>query len=431
MKNKKVFFFVCLIFALVVSGCSGETESDSAPVQTESEESVNEVSKGFSTVYKIEDAKDGYFIVSKLDGSLYGLLDSSGNEVIPLEYDDITFPESREAHAVVVKAEGKMGLYDYEGNEILPLEYEDISDSGLESQYYLVEQGGVQSIIHLDGREYKKLTGKYSSLVGDAFLVDGIDPAYTEVYNFNEEILFSGEIESANASYAYELESVPDYIGICRFNSSMDLMDSNGNIVLSYPYANSDNGYGMMGDINSNQLVTIDYYPNGIKNMYHPKLLNISQNIVSEKYYNEITNSGDVIFAVSVSDGVNGYNVDVYNLNGTLEKTLAFDGETVSTETSNSLISVKNGETYRLYDKEGNDLTNERYLDASPINSFWVLQNLDGEYGLMDDNGDMRIPFGEMGNESYGGKEWDETYEFDDTFCIVTEDSNGCNVWMF
>lgn len=44
-----------------------------------------------TTDYKVEDYCNGYFIVSKMDGRLFGVINSKGKEVIPLKYDEVSF----------------------------------------------------------------------------------------------------------------------------------------------------------------------------------------------------------------------------------------------------------------------------------------------------------------------------------------------------
>ena len=124
-------------------------------------------------------------------------------------------------------------------------------------------------------------------------------------------------------------------------------------------------------------------------------------------------------------------NVDVYNMNGEIDETLNLSAESILIADGSSLIIAEYGETYRIYDKDGIELSDERYLDIESIENYWMLQNLDGEYGLMDNVGNMRIQFGDMGDESYNGKDWENTYIFNDTFCIITENGQGSSVWLF
>ena len=77
------------------------------------------------------------------------------------------------------------------------------------------------------------------------------------------------------------------------------------------------------------------------------------------------------------------------------------------------------GETYRIYNKDGDLLTDERYLSAELVGNFAIVQNLDGEYGILDESGKMRVPFGEIkdGNR-YEGREWTAIYAVEDSLCI-------------
>ncbi len=90
------------------------------------------------------------------------------------------------------------------------------------------------------------------------------------------------------------------------------------------------------------------------------------------------------------------------------------------------------GETYRIYNKDGDLLTDERYLSAELVGNFAIVQNLDGEYGILDESGKMRVPFGEIkdGNR-YEGREWTAIYAVEDSLCIVTRDGEGSIVSVF
>lgn len=405
-----------------------ESRDDKEEV-SDTSEIIQNTAVGFMTEYCVEDAKDGYFIVSKLDGALYGLLDSYGSEILPVEYDKISFPKSKEARAVIAETEGKVGVVDYSGNEILPWEYDSIGSDSIKGTFYLAEKDGVQSIIELDGTVYKELKGTYDYIIANNFLTRGYNTTISsEVYDFDEQLLFSDDTASANGSYAYELEGVNGYMEIYR-GDSMDLMDAQGNIILSYPGAKESEGYGIMEAIGQNNLIAIQYFPNGVVLSGPKKLVNIAEKNTSELYYSEITGNKEGAFALSINN--DKVNVDVYDSEGQLENTIKLGAESAKIENGNSLIAAKYGETYRMYDKTGKEVSDERYLSAEPIESFWILENLDGKYGLMDSSGEMRINFGEMGEDSYNGSEWEETYVFDNIFCIVTEKSTGSNVWLF
>ena len=100
MRIKKMIalFTIFLSAQLLFSGC-GNAKNNSV-ISEYGEENQDEEEKdqsdtlentikpaGFTTPYTIEEEKDGYHIVSKLEGALYGLLAPDGTEMINVEYD--------------------------------------------------------------------------------------------------------------------------------------------------------------------------------------------------------------------------------------------------------------------------------------------------------------------------------------------------------
>lgn len=447
-KWKKLIAVIVILSleAFSMSGCGEENNQEEGNVESKTQNNIETVteeknnensrhndnsSTGFFTEYTVEDAKDGYFVVSKLDGDLFGMLDSYGNEILPLEYDHIIFPNSKESQAVIVEKEGKFGILDYSGKVILPIEYNSIDDPEVNGTLYLVEKEGVQSIVKLDGAIYKELAGKYDDLLADCFLVK-LRSETMEAYGLDEQVLLTAKNEPGGA-YFYDWDTVNGYLGICDIGSStMDIMDLEGKVTMTFPFAQEGQTYGMISDIGLGNLVRIEYSSNGDPlNNCHYKLINIAQGSVTDKDYNQITGNEEAVFALYINHDTDTSIVDIYDLEGKIMKSVEFDSNSVITEVGNPLIKVEYGNTCRLYDSAGEDVSGERYLNAEPVHNFWIVQNLEGEYGLMDPEGQMRINFGEIGDESYQGKEWEDTYVFEDTFCIVTESNNECNVWLF
>lgn len=439
MKRKLVVTVFISALMLSLSGCNSNIDSDTKVQESNTIDSAepneeeidsqeeNEVaSTGFSTEYTVENAKDGYFIVSKLDGALYGLLDSYGNEVLPLEYDNITFPESSEAKAVIVEVEGKKGVFDYKGNEIFPVEYDNISSRGTNSTMYLVQKENVQRLMTLSGEEEKKLQGTYDAVLSDAFLVQGfarnfeLDSAMS-VYSLDEELLCKLDLEKEDIRSGLPLfmEGVDGLMEVFSNDNYSSLMDKEGKILYTTATPTDGRNFGIYG-LENNNLFRI--YSNGKEKLY-----NLSTGQTGEEEYKEIIYADkNLVFAVR-EDG----NVDVYDMNGEKGKTLDLSAEHIIVNNNTALIVAKYGETYRIYDKDGNELSDNRYLDVEPIENYWLIQNLEGEYGLIGPGGEMVIPFGEVGEETYNGLEWKDVYSFNDTFCIVTESSSGSNVWLF
>lgn len=462
MKNNKYLAIVSIIIVLclVFSGCKNEQDNGKETQTTQKEtertdtvqedvtaEEVEEKEPevdltGFSTTYTIDDFKDGYFIVSKHDGFDCALLDINGNEVIPFgQAVTMSFPQSKLAGAVIVNNE-KKGLMDYSGNEILPIEYDSISNWGYNSEYYLAEKNGVQSIIGMDGTIVKELSGKYGGLISNAFLVEeeaslsnGYIMSKGNIYSFEEKLIDQSVCMTAYSlnNYYYKDESSNgDYV--------MAFLNVDGDIVLTFPTHNESGGewYQDFESIGIGNLLSITYCPPGQLSPNYYKLVNPDQQTVSEKYYKKIVKADEsTIYAISADSDT----VDIYDENGEYVDTLEIGSSFIAVGNNNPLIATLS-ENYQFLNAEGEELQYEKFYNAEPLENFWIIVNDLGEFALMDEKGKIRIPYGELGGtssnewtdveiESYNGEEIDGIYTFDDVFCIVTINDNESNVYLF
>ena len=92
--RRQVAFLITMLFVIIsISGCSKHLS-----LGTDGDNSVRKEKQGlvFSTEYEVQDYFNGYFIVSKLQGKLWGVIDNSGNEIIPLKYTSIVFENKKE-----------------------------------------------------------------------------------------------------------------------------------------------------------------------------------------------------------------------------------------------------------------------------------------------------------------------------------------------
>ena len=151
-----------------------------------------------------------------------------------------------------------------------------------------------------------------------------------------------------------------------------------------------------------------------------------TQKMGDKNYRDFIRVDSDTFFGRCLEDG-HIYSIDIFDNSGTIKATIeSVQAQNIPILEGNSMIVSQKGETYRIYNKNGELVTNERYLSAKLEGNFVIVQNLDGEYGIMDQSGKMRVPFGEVADgERYGGKEWEAIYAIDDALCIVTRDGEG------
>ena len=74
--------------------------------------------------FHIEDYENGYLIVSKSDGILYGAIDRNNKNIIPMEYDSASFFDSellKKKGKVFIKTsyEKKKSVFNKDGNKII------------------------------------------------------------------------------------------------------------------------------------------------------------------------------------------------------------------------------------------------------------------------------------------------------------------------
>lgn len=466
--KRKLFVCISLILCMnmLLIGCTHDSENNSE-LQTgineeeiskevsngSTDESVGEEEKplltGFSTTYTIEDFKDGYFIVSMQDGLNCALLDMSGNEVIPFgQAVTMSFPQSKSAEAVIV-VNGKTGLMDYSGNEILPIEYDSISNWGYNSEYYLAEKDGAQSIIGMDGDIVQELSGSYGGIISNSFLIDGevgissygyYDYIYGEGnrYSFDEELID----ESGNICLtAYSLNNYYYRNDFSNGNTAMAFLNIDGDIVFTLPgYEESDEEwYQDFESIDIGNLLSVAYYPPGVTRSNYYKLVNPDRKTVSEQYYKQIIKANDsTIYALQVENDA----IDIYDENGEYLDTLEFDSSFISIGDNNSLVASLTANIEFFNDEGVAVLEQSDVCNLAPVENYWVLVNTSGEYALMDETGKIRIPYGQLRGtsstewadvelESYNGEAIDAIYTFGDVFCIVTLNDSGSNVYLF
>lgn len=465
MKKKIVLFTVILGWQLCLSGCNTKddfsTFEDTTDVQENTSEEEQQDSfinknfvqtKEFSTEYSIEEEKDGYFVVSKLSGKLYGLLDSTGSEVMEVEYDSISFPESENGDAVIVELEGKYGIYSYQGELILPIEYEKISCDGRYAEYYLVQKDGRQSIVDLDGKLIRNLSGVYDKLIGDSFLTvckgsGSLERFYEEVYDLNEKALLLEGDPRSTSGMAFEIKDAKNIIGLYYKgeddgwsdegkDSMIELVDENGNKVLSYtfPYDNFYEYEHMFPfSIEDGGKWVVLYYP---RSVYANNLVlcNLATHeILENNYLNIVYTEDGTIFASYLDTGTHEYRIDIIDSKGKIKSSIECEqNQNIPILQGNDMILSQTGETYRIYNENGMPVTDERYLSAELIGQYVIVSDLNGEYGIMDCNGEMRVPFGKVEDgRSIEGSKWEELYTIDDKLYIVLRQGDGSRVLIF
>lgn len=455
--RKFLKMLICLTTAFGIAACSSGNKNNSNNASDKNSSEKKSIGKStqsitateFTTDYKIEYAKDGYFTASKLDGKLMGLLNFQGKTVIPFEYDYVSFPVSKNAKAVIVSKEGKEGILDYNGKEILPIEYNDIhcdyvngfrygEKYGENKTRYLVTKDGIQSIVNLQGKTEKTLKGKYDALTADALLanMDAGPEGFLQVYTLDEK-----EITTPSHNFAKEtgINGIVEFTG--QYNTSSDedttisyLVDKNGNYQEIKCIDRDGGDLNYLGNENllsvecsKGEIYSVDYYCR--------RLVNVKDKSVSKTKYIDIIGNESGAYGL-YQDSSKNYIVDIYNTGGEITKKLTYDNDTVNdVRFAGPWIKVSAGDTKRLYNKEGKQPSDQRYLDVYPIKrtNLLLLENIDGKFGIMDSSGDMLAEFGKIdeGLKDDLENESCKVYEFENSACIVEKKSSGSHVTLY
>lgn len=127
MKRIYYIFILCIVCTFVIS-CGKKQDvkmSDKQDIKVsdkQEKETENVKNATLQTEYHIEDYENGYLIVSKSDGLLYGVIDRNNKNIIPVEYDEITF-EGTDLKSgkqfFCAKYEDKYTLFDNQGEKLI------------------------------------------------------------------------------------------------------------------------------------------------------------------------------------------------------------------------------------------------------------------------------------------------------------------------
>lgn len=111
----------------------------------------------------------------ELDG-LYGYVDSTGEVVIPIEYDDTDYDFYK--GIVNVKKNGKWGAIDKSNNILVPLKYSKLSGfgehshiSGMPNNVALAKRNGGEVLVNINGEEISKLYDEIRKFGNESYAV--------------------------------------------------------------------------------------------------------------------------------------------------------------------------------------------------------------------------------------------------------------------
>lgn len=421
-----VIVLLCVIGVAVIASLYAHNEYTPAGDHVFKGESISEAGKkadestdekkitGFQIngyEYSGKKEKYGYCIVKEFDKEKYGLIDPNGKMVLAAEYDDMYFLSIKKAKAVAVQSGNQWGVYDFEGNEVLPVEYEkiqcEIGDANLNSgdvkgDYYLATKGEKKEIVSFNGKIIKTFDNKFpnesSSIVeGNDFLImhkensDSI--AVWEIYN-----LEGTQIADNVASFDLLTESeclisvIKDING--EKSGIYEVINGEGEILFSTQNMKDSNGNQLFAEsLQSDRWIKLYTSNNGESENKKYYLYDMQTGQRIETAYDSVyAFDQDKICAVTAGM------IDIYNETGNLEKTIqgGTDNWIGCDASSPYLVLPRTDNMYNICTSDGTLINNENYQFYWYVDGVLILQNQEGQYGIMDHEGILRVPFGDI-----------------------------------
>lgn len=376
MKKKKGALLFILM-AVTISACGNKTsqtenediqKSDTVNADTyeQGEESAEAEKKDsdavengdiiFETEYKIEDYCDGAFIVSKSDGLLYGVLNMKGEEILPVEYDNIYFINDDEVKSgenanvyILTTYEDKKEVYDVKGNKLFDeavdtISYE-IGTADNDAPFFITSNGETQ-----ERKVYKEN--------GDFLFSITLQPGatYAEIHWINPNLYLIAETES-KVTGAASVEMTSDGVYLC---------DANGNTLQQW-----DGGFFSNVDGNEGENYWIYL---GMDDSTYSKVV--------------IDPTGNVNIAES------GLSIDeLQEKNAQLVMDSSHPYEYYIGENKDCKIYQTN-DTWKYEDASGNPVYDERYFTLGMENGSYLFSNSDNQVCVITPNGKKTVDYG-------------------------------------
>lgn len=329
----------------------------------------------------------------KKDGK-YGIIDLTGKELSPCQYDDITALEGIKNTLKVAK-DGKIGILDSEGKEILGTQYVDVTNlgkdnkegfivSGEDGKYGIVDYSN-QTILEPKYDEIAKIYGNDMYVVKQAGKQILVKKDGTEILKtgFDEikEILKNadnGVVYTQNGKYGVmkttgEVTIAPEYEELKEAKSGLLIAKQNGKygvIDLQKETKIEPNYLSISYDEKADIYVAEkeDYSSDMIDNTFTVRQSGILIELDDEKGYAELKQ---------------GEEYKYYNFK--------FEEKAITEiHTSNTLFKSKKDGKYGFVDKDGKVIVDYQYDDATEQNTYgYAGIKKDGKWGAIDNKGNI------------------------------------------
>ena len=290
----------------------------------------------------------------------FGLVNAEGKTIVEVKYKEIKKLGNDYKDGYIVKDENnKWGLIDYTGKQILENKYEEI-DQIFGKNYYVIKEGQKQKVINASGEV--KLENGYDEIA--QILTHSEDGVIYKKDNKYGMMNFSGETKIEN-TYE-ELKEVKSSTFIAKKDGKYGVIDISSNIKIEFIYTNIK--YNSQADI---YIATNEKYENPIiDNEFNIKLTGILSEINTDKGYMKL----------KIGDEYKYYNFKFE------EKT------SKDILTSNTLFLSKKDGKYGFINNKDEVVVDYQYDDATEQNPYgYSAIKKDGKWGCIDINGKIVV----------------------------------------
>ena len=315
----------------------------------------------------------------------YGLIDLEGNEILSCKYDKITSFKGVEEN-LIIELEGKVGLVNLKGQVIIDTNYKAISElkEGYKSEYIIENEEGLKGIISTSGNiiiepKYKEIkyidSSSYFAVYDEAWkIINTKDEAFL-VAIYDEIKNIKGENVIVKKDGKYGLTSISGEVKIENQFEDLSYAFS------IYYIAKKDNQYGII-NLNGETIIPFEYL-----NMYY---VEDGSFIVADKTELETVAfdsnlSQKFIGIISEINKEKGY-IRVYDNENYKYYNFKFEEKTAQDFlTKNNLFLSKKDGKYGYLDREGNQVVDYIYEDATEQNEYgFAAVKLNGKWGSID-----------------------------------------------
>lgn len=326
----------------------------------------------------------------------FGLIDLTGNEVIPIEYDEITVIRGIE-NSFKVKKDDKYGIVDGDGKTVIQAQYADIDVLGKDNKsgFIIKNADGKYGIVDYSNAQI--LEAKYDSIekvYGNDMYVVNLNGKQKVVNKSGNDVLTTG-FDSIKQILANQENAV-----IFVKSNKFGVMNTSGEVVIESQYdsleetkvgtfiASKDGKYGII-NINKEEKLPFEYN-------------SISFNEKADLYVAEDSNFNSKILNSNLDVKASGILLEINETKGYLKlrvdnvnKYYNFKFEeksNIELLKGNTLFLSKKDNKYGFVNKDGIVMVDYIYDDATEQNEFgYASVKKDGLWGCVNSKGEVTI----------------------------------------